>query len=202
MKTEVQMKRQLFGMEISQKSKSELFSATDLVKAGTKWRLANQLSEFNMSAYLDKKSTKEFINELSVKYGEVLIMGRGRNAQTWVHPLLFIDMALEISPKLKVEVYEWLFDNLIKYRNDSGDSYKEMAAALWQRSSNTREFPKVISNIALVVKEACNVKDWEHATEAQLIKRDKIHNSIKLLTRVLKNTDQILRIAIEEHTKL
>jgi hypothetical protein len=199
MKTEVQMKRELFGIEISQKSKSEMFSATDLVKAGTKWRLANNLSEFNMTAYFDKKSTKEFMNELSVKYGEILIKGRGRNSQTWVHPLLFIDMALEISPKLKIEVYEWLFDNLIKYRNDSGDSYKEMAAAIWQRCSNVREFPKIISNIALTVKDCCNVRDWEHASEYQLIKRDKIHNAIKLLTRVLQNLDQIIRIAIEEN---
>ena len=199
MKTEVQMKRELFGMEISQKSKSEMFSATDLVKAGTKWRLANQMSVFNMTAYLDRKSTKEFMSELSAKYGEVLIKSRGRTAQTWVHPLLFIDMALEISPKLKIEVYEWLFDNLIKYRNDSGDSYKEMSAAIWQRCSNVREFPKIISNIALSVKECCNVRDWEHATELQLKKRDKIHNAIKLLTRVLQNVDQIVRIAIEEN---
>ena len=202
MNTEVEMKRQLFGMEISQKSKSEMFSITDLVKAGTKWRIANQMSEFNLSSYLEKKSTKEFIQELSAKYGEVLIKGRGRNSQTWGHPLLFIDMALEISPKLKIEVYEWLFDNLIKFRNNSGDSYKEMSAAIWQRCTNTREFPKIISNIALQVKESCNVRDWEHANEKQLEKRDKIHNSIKLLTRVLKDYNQIVRIALEENNLL
>jgi len=202
MKTEVQMKRELFGMEISQKSKSEMFSATDLIKAGNKWRYANGLSFFNSTDYFNKKSTKEFMAELQNKYGTVVIKERKRTQQTWVHPLLFIDMALEISPKLKIEVYEWLFDNLIKFRNDSGDSYKEMAAALYQRISNVREFPKIISNIALTVKDACNVKDWEHATESQLKKRDKIHNAIKLLTRVLQNIDQIVRIAIEENKNI
>jgi len=199
MKTEVVMKRQLFGQEISQKSQSEFFSATDLVRAGDKWRLTNGLSLFNLSQYLKGAKTLEFINEIEIKYGKCIISGRGRLSHTWVHPLLFIDIALAINPKLKVEVYEWLFDNLIKYRNYSGDSYKEMSAAIWQRCSNVREFPKIISDIAIKVKDACNARDWEHATEKQLEKRDKIHNSIKLLTRVLQNVDQIVRISIEEN---
>ena len=41
MVTEVIMKRELFGHEISQKSKSEFFSATDLSKAGNEWRRSN-----------------------------------------------------------------------------------------------------------------------------------------------------------------
>jgi hypothetical protein len=35
---------------------------------------------------------------------------------------------------LKIEVYSWLFDKLIKYRNNSGDSYKKMAGALFENS--------------------------------------------------------------------
>ena len=124
MKTEVLLKRELFGMEITQKSKSEFFSATDLSKVGTKWRRTNKLSDLNLSAYLSQKGTKEFINELEKKTGsKVVIKNRGRGVHTWVHPYLFIDIALAISPVLKIEAYEWLFDSLIKYRNDSGDSY-------------------------------------------------------------------------------
>ena len=36
------MKRELFGQEISQKSKSEFFSATDLLRAGNKYRAMNK----------------------------------------------------------------------------------------------------------------------------------------------------------------
>jgi hypothetical protein len=64
MKTEVIMKRELFGKEISQKSQSEFFSATDLVNAGNRWRTTNQLSLFNLAMWLKKESTLEFINEL------------------------------------------------------------------------------------------------------------------------------------------
>ena len=55
MKTEVEMKRILFGHEISQKSKSELLSATDLVKAGNAWRVSNGFPEFNFGKHIQCK---------------------------------------------------------------------------------------------------------------------------------------------------
>ena len=54
MVTEVIMKREIFGKEISQKSKSEFFSATDLVRAGNRWRIQNELEPFNMKAWLQQ----------------------------------------------------------------------------------------------------------------------------------------------------
>ena len=71
MKTEVTMKRLLFGEEISQKSKSTFFSATDLVKAGNKWRISEGLSPFKYSEWLRNKKTQEFIEvcfKISMKY--------------------------------------------------------------------------------------------------------------------------------------
>ena len=79
------MKRELFGYQISQKSKSEFFSATDLEKAGNEWRRVNGLSRFNLSQFLKSKSTVQFIEELELKYNtKVLISSRGRLASTWV----------------------------------------------------------------------------------------------------------------------
>ena len=77
MLTEVIMKRQLFGCEISRKSQSEYFSATDLVKAGNKWRITNGLLPFNMTHWLETKSTKEFIQSLEAKFGKVKINAHG-----------------------------------------------------------------------------------------------------------------------------
>lgn len=199
MKTEVTMRRELFGEEVLQKSKSEVFSATHLAKVGNKWRKENDMPEFNLKQFLDNKSTKEFIDELSSKYGKCIEVSRGRNGNTWVHPLLFIDIALAISPKLKIEVYEWLFDNLIKYRNDSGDSYRRMSAALWARYDNKRDFPRFIQKVAEFIRESCGVTDWQSATEKQLEVRDKIHNSITTLTNVLRDPSSAVRIGVREH---
>lgn len=199
METQVIMQRELFGSIISQQSKSEFFSATDLVKAGNKYRRQNNLSDFNLSQYLKGTSFLEFKKELENKYGNVICSGRGRNSNTWVHPLIFIDIALAINPKLKIEVYEWLFDNLIKFRNESGDSYKEMASAIYVRFPNKREFPAYIQKVANEIKEKLNVTDWQKATQEQLKKRDIIHNSIKLLCNVLNDTNQAVRIGIKEN---
>jgi hypothetical protein len=144
MKTQVVMKRELFGCEISQQSKTEFFSATELVNAGNKWRLANGHKVFNLSQYMVSKSFLEFKEELEKKYGNTVSSSRGRSSNTWVHPLLFIDIALAINPKLKIEVYEWLFDNLIKYRNNSGDSYKAMSAAIYTRFTHALSTNRIL----------------------------------------------------------
>jgi hypothetical protein len=167
------------------------------VKAGNKWRMSNEMVGFNLGAYFKSVKAKEFIKEVEGKYGASIISGRGRNSHTWVHPLVFIDIALDINPKLKLEVYEWIFDQLIRFRNDSGDSYRQMSAAIFSRYQNVREFQKYISGIAICIKNNIGVKDWEHATECQLKRRDKIHSSIVTLSNVMQDTDAIVRLAIE-----
>lgn len=196
METQVLMKREIFGSEIAQQSKSEFFSATDLVRSGNKWRRANELIDFNMAQWLKTKQVKEFIAEIEDKHGKCL---KRANKITWVHPLLFIDMALAISPKLKIEVYEWLFDHLIKHRNESGDSYKEMTGALYTRFNNNKEFPSFMVSVANYIRGMCKVKDWQTANENQLKLRDSIHRSIKTLCVVLDDPREAVRIGVNEN---
>jgi hypothetical protein len=199
MKTEVIMQRQLFGKTVRQKSLDNFFSANDLVNAGNYYRITNGMSVFNLGNYLKNQSTIEFMDEVKSRYGDCIKITKGRKGETWVHPLLFIDIALAIDPKLKIEVYEWMFDNLIKFRNDSGDSYIEMSAAIFTRHQNIRTFKDYIKQVASLIKYSLKVDSWQTATEEQLKKRDLIHNSIKLLSKVLKDPDQIVRVAIDEH---
>lgn len=196
MKTQVIMKRELFGKEISQQSKSEFFSATDLVKAGNIWRLSNNRDQFNLASWLKTKGTKLFIEELEKNYGKVKINSKGKGDHTWVHPFLFMDLALAISPTLKIEVYQWLYDHLLKYRNDSGETYKKMAGSLYENSTNKTTFPKDITETARVIKLECGVKDWQTATENQLKLRDRMHENISLLSDVLKDNNQAVRLGI------
>jgi hypothetical protein len=197
-KTAVLMKRPLLGGMVSQNSKTEMLSLTELSKIGNKWRMANGLSPFVHTDWLKNKGTQEFISELEQRYGKgnVLKSGRGRGSHTWAHPLLFIDMALSISPQLKIEVYEWLFDHLIRERNSSGVSYSLMCGALYKRNSNYTKFPDYIQDVEKKIRLSCGVTDWQEATEAQLRKRDKLHNDIALLADVLNNNDEAVRLAI------
>ena len=146
MKTEVTMKRTLLGGEIRQRSKSEFFSANDLLRVGNLWRLNNGLNIISLAEWFKRKATKEFIKVLEDNTGlPVKQSTRGRDASTWVHPFLFIDLALAINPKIKLEVYQWLFDYLLKYRNNSGESYKLMTGALYANFKNKQLFHKFIS---------------------------------------------------------
>jgi len=198
MKTEVLMKRELLGTVVHQQSKTEFLSLTDLGRAGNKWRMANGLQSFDTTQWLKNKNTIEFIAALEKKHGKAKISARGRGQHTWAHPLLFIDMALAMSPELKIEVYEWLFDHLIKNRNDSGDTYKKMAGSLYALHSNKAAFPSFISKVADAIRLKCNVEDWQQATEEQLSQRNQIHNAISLLCNVLRNTSDAVRIGIAE----
>lgn len=195
MNTEVILKRPFMGLEISQKSKSGLFSATDLVKIGNAKRKELGLASFNLSQYLKQKSTLEFIEELQKNNAEVIKKGRGRASSTWVHPLLFIDIALAINPKFKVEVYQWLFDELLKYRNDSGESYKRMVGALYERSAK-KDFHKLVTNVANYIRKECGVIDWNKASERELKLRDKIHDNIALLADVLTSPEEAVRLGV------
>ena len=198
MKTEVVMKRKTFGEIISQKSKSGFFSATELERAGNKYRAMHELPLLRLNTYFSNSANKEFIKELELKYGKIKTDGRGRGNQIWVHPLLFLDIALWIDPKMKVEVYEWLLDNLLQFRNDSGDSYKKMCGALYNAAKNKTLFNKNIKLVAQRIKLECDVKDWNTATEKQLKLRDKIHEFISFACDMVKDANMAIDLGIKK----
>lgn len=196
MKTEVIMTRPFMGGQIQQKSKSGFFNVTEFVKLMNIKRSELGKSPFQLSSFLKTSSTLEFIEELQKENERVIIKGRGRNSSTWVHPLLFIDIALNINPKLKVEVYKWLYDELLKYRNHSGESYVKMVGALHERYPNKQNFYKYIPKVASYIKEKCEVEDWNKATQNQLYLRDKIHENIYLLCSVLKDSKYAIQMGV------
>lgn len=199
METQVEMKRTLFGSEIRQQSKTGYFSANDLILAGNKFRIINELPFIKLQDYLNKPATKEFIKELESNISDkAKKASRGKYATTWIHPFLFIDLALLISPKLKIEVYSWLYDELLKYRNYSGDSYKKMTGALWENCNNKSKFHQGVRSTANIIKSAVGVKNWEEANEHQLRTRDKIHENIALLCDVLRDNNQAVKIGINK----
>lgn len=201
METNVIMKRNILEGQVSQRSDNGFFSATDLVLIGNKWRINNNYPIFSLGEWFRTKSTIEFTNSLKSEVGEIKINSKGKNSHTWVHPYLFIDLALSINPSLKIQVYQWIYDSLIKYRNNSGDSYKKMAGALWITQSNKSNFAKDISDIANRIKEHCGVTDWQTATEKQLKLRDKIHEYISLLSDILRDRENLIEIAFDRADK-
>lgn len=196
MKTEVFLERKLLGGTIRQSNITEFLSVNDLLLIGNKYRIANDMKIFNYDSWYNSSSTQEFLTELKAQFGEVIKSKRGKTGERWAHPFVIIDIALNIDPKLKVEMYKWLYDELLKYRNDSGDYYKKMCGALFENCSNKSTFHRGISKTADMIKNACQVSDWQKATEEQLKLRDKIHYNIALLCDILRDNNQAIRIGI------
>jgi len=133
MKTNVVMVRKMGVFDVNQRTKDGMFNANSLLK---QWNIANE-SKKEIKDYFDNKSTQEFIevlkNDTSTIGGIVPMIkskaSKGENAGTWMHPYLFIDFAMWINPKFKFEVIKFVYDELIKYRNDAGDNYISLSAS-------------------------------------------------------------------------
>jgi hypothetical protein len=188
------MKRELFGREIKQRTDNGFFEARALERAGNAFRLNNRKGLFNLTMYLKNPHVKEFIKKLEDEFGKVIIKSRG---EMWVHPLLWIDIALAIDVNLKVAAYSFLLDNLVKFRLESGDSYRKMTGTLFENTTRRIEFSKDISKLAIMIKNKIGVSDWETATEEQLKKRDRLHERIYDFATLMRDNRKAIEAAFD-----
>lgn len=173
MKTSVVVYRNLNGVQVRQESKNGFFNANDLLE------LYNKTSKKpkEMKAYLKNKSTKELITALQADFvnGEnstqlVLYSKRGKFGGTWMHPYLLIDFGMWLSTEFKITVIKWVYDNLIKYRNDCGDGFNDIKQALFDVKPNSPYF--IYSNEANMINKlvfgSTQKEQRNGATEDQL----------------------------------
>lgn len=205
MKTAVVMERKLFGGVIRQNHKTGMLNANDLHKVGNAMRKSAGLSSKQMGAYFMTDSSEELIKEIclveNVGVEDVKISKKGKFGGTWVSPVLFVDMAMWYSPQLKVQIIKWVIDGLLDARDNSGESYKRMASSLKQNFSSEFSPIKMIE-VANTIAAECKVgigKDkWQKATEAQLIKREKIQDTVSMISDLCPNIGVALNKAINK----
>lgn len=87
-------------------------------------------------------------------------------------------------------------DELIKYRGESGDSYRVMCGALYPKFKDPRKFVSFISATADLIREACGVEDWNSASEWQLKYRDRIHDRIAVLSDVTDSPSNAVKLGL------
>ena len=126
------MERKMGNFIVTQRTKDGFFNATALLK---QWN-ASTCSQKEIKHYFENKNTEEFIKALIVEENlngrnSAYLKSRGKyNGGTWMHPLLFIDFAMWINPTFKVKVLKFVYDEMIKYRNEAGDAYRELGSAV------------------------------------------------------------------------
>ena len=131
MKTSVIMNRSLGDLQVNQRTKDGMFNATSLLK---QWNKLNNSGK-TLDNFFENKSTQEFIDsiieaeDLNTR-NSVYLRTRGKyNGGTWMHPYLFIDFAMWLNPKFKVNVIRFVYDELIKNRHKAGDNYKLLSSS-------------------------------------------------------------------------
>ena len=135
------MTRPMGNFHVEQRTKDGFFNATALLK---QWNESSGQQK-DVAHYFENNSTEEFVNALmseenltsrnSVYLKSKARMDRGGG--TWMHPIMFIDFAMWLNPAFKVKVIKFVYDQMLKYRNDAGDAYKELSSAIKSIVSNT-----------------------------------------------------------------
>ena len=197
------MIRPLKGYKIEQNHHNGYFKASSFISQVNIKQRANNKSEKNLTAYFGNDNVKEFITELALEEdiaeGDLVDTRKGRYGGTWVHPLIFLDLALWVDPKFKVKVYKWIYDNLLENRDNSGDSFKEFNIQLDKHFTMR---PPLYAKVANIIAEACDLPKtrgrWNKATEEQLKLRDKIQTNIALLAEFCPDIQTTLSNSIKK----
>lgn len=153
-----------------QRTSDGYFNATELIKA---WNDSSK-SEKQLPNFMKNNSTIEFIEQLKKEGIEKPIIttrGRSGNAGTWVHPKVFIDLAMWVSVEFKSKVIDYVLDGLIKSRNDAGDYYNEMTSVILDTYVDVygcKPSPMVYIKEANLVKSLVKCKDRNEMSEPEL----------------------------------
>lgn len=152
MKTNQIIQRNMDSFVVDQRTNDGMFNATALLN---QWN-AQTGSQKELKDYFRNKATEEFVNSLikeeNLNGGNPpYLKSRGRyNGGTWMHPLLFIDFAMWLNPSFKVKVLKFVYDQMIKYRNDAGDAYKDLSAAVYKLTSR-QNMPAAMAMISKAI---------------------------------------------------
>lgn len=134
MKTNNVMIRPMGEFRVEQRTKDGMFNATGLLKQWNKFSGQKK----DVSHYFENNATDEFVTALMseenfTSRNSVYVKSKARidrGGGTWMHPVMFIDFAMWLNPAFKVKVLKFVYDQMIKYRNDAGDAYKELGGAV------------------------------------------------------------------------
>lgn len=171
MVTNQEMVRYIDNLSVVQRTSDGFFDGSELLR---QWNAVEGNPRRRMTEFLDSPKTKDFLKALAedesqrakIDIGEnqLLIKIKGRNTKygktpdkVWMNPLLFFKFAMWINPAFEVKVLRFVYDEMIRYRNDAGDAYKELGASV------SKIVPKDFMQIAMPkIAEAINWVVFNH----------------------------------------
>jgi len=164
-----------------QRTMDGYFNANKLIE---QWNIQNGQKKL-LGNYMGIQATSEFIEQLKKEGIENPIItkrGRSESSGTWVHPKIFIDLAMWVSIEFKSKVIDYVLDGLIRSRHDAGDYVNEMNAVIldaYVKYKKTKPPFYVFINEMRMIRDICQLGDKERneMTEKEL-------NNLTLLQKV------------------
>ena len=134
--------------EVQQRTKDGMFNATSLLK---QWNDEEGMKK-QVNHFFELESTKVLLNEMEADTAiTVSLFSKqkgGLNQGTWMHPYLFIDFAMWINPTFKLQVLKFVHDQLLEFRNESGDLTKELNSSVQRfEGINYPQLAKALNHI-------------------------------------------------------
>lgn len=162
-----------------QRTKDKYFNATALSNAwnsdsNKELRESKGYKLRKLSSYKENDSMKEFEAQLKKEGIEKpMISTRGKGGATWMHPKLFIDFAMWVSVEFKSIAIDYVLDGLINSRNNAGDYYNEMTAAIIEnhtKYNDSKPSYKIYTDEAIRIRKLLGLgyKDRNEMTEQDL----------------------------------
>lgn len=147
MKTNQEMIRKMGDFNVVQRTKDGMFNATELIKqwnekTGEKKEITKFFENSNTSKFIEALIIEENLNTQDSAY----LKSRGKRGGTWMHPYLFVKFSMWLNPSFEVKVIKFVYDEMIKYRNDAGDAYRELAVSV-AKIVHPDFMPKAMSTI-------------------------------------------------------
>ena len=164
--------------EVLQRTKDGMFNATALLN---QWNRAAGMKK-EMNDYLRLQSTHDFLSALQSEFdfkdgNSPYLTSRGKySGGTWMTPLLFIDFAMWLNPKFKVQVLKFAYDELIKCRTAAGDNYNVLAKSI--ASLPDVDYPKVARALNWIVFNKHERDIRNTATPQQLQDMDELQRKL------------------------
>lgn len=144
MKTNQAMIRPMGQFQVTQRTSDGYFDANALL---AQWNNVKENPQRKMARFFESENVKLFIEALKedisqgadLHHGDMQIVKevKARNTskgktkgQIWMHPILFIKFAMWLNPRFEVQVIKFVYDQMIQYRNNAGDAYRELSSAV------------------------------------------------------------------------
>lgn len=188
MKTNQNLIRKMGEFEVTQRTSDGMFNATELMK---QWNSTNG-SKKEIKHFLEEnRNTQEFIEALISEENlngrnSAYLKTRGVKGGTWMHPYLFIKFSMWINPKFEVKVIKFVYDELIKYRNEAGDAYREMCEAVAAVSPKN----EIAANISKVAEAVNHIAIGDHE---KMIRNKASEDQMKELVRIEKEVTMLIK---------